>query len=299
MNVVSLLPSATEIVYALGVEPVAVSHECDFPPEAAEQPAVVRSRVDAGASSGEIDAQVLEAASDGGVYELDREALVAADPDVVVSQGVCDVCAVDSAVVTDAVRELGLDCEVVTTDPHSLGDIYDDIRAVARALDREERADQLITGLRERVERVQERAPIERPRVAVLDWTNPVMVAGHWVPELVAGAGGEYGLADPRDHSTPREWSEIREYDPEVLVVAPCGFGLDQTRENLGDLTELDGWNDLTAVKEGRVYAMDGHHYVNRPGPRVVDTMEYLAGLVHPDVYDAAPRDVARPLAEL
>lgn len=299
MNVVSLLPSATEIVYALGVAPVAVSHECDFPPEAAEKPVVVRSRVDADASAAEIDAQVLDATGDGGVYELDRERLLASEPDVIVSQGVCDVCAVDTAVVTDAVRELGLDAEVVTTDPHSLSDIYDDIRAVARALDREERGEELVAALRERVERVRARAPAERPRVVVLDWTIPVMVAGHWVPELVAGAGGKYGLAAPREHSRPREWREIREYDPEVLIVAPCGFGLAQTKANLADLTALEGWEELTAVRNGRVYAMDGHHYVNRPGPRVVDTMEYIAGLVHPEMYGTPPNSVARPLSEL
>jgi iron complex transport system substrate-binding protein len=301
VRTVTLLPSATEIVYALGLEPVATSHECDWPPEAAGKPAVNRSRVDADASAGEIDAQVLDAEASGGVYDIDLDALERADPDLVVSQGVCDVCAVDSVLVREAVAELGLDCEVLTTDPHSLGDVLEDVRRIGAATGREDRAAEVVSGLRERVDRVRERtadlAPADRPRVAVLDWTDPVMTAGHWVPELVEWAGGAYGLAEPGAASRPREWAEIREYDPEALVVSPCGFDLEQTAANLGDLTDREGWDDLTAVRKGRAYAMDGHHYLNRPGPRLVDSLEHLAGLLHPDRFDAPPADVARPLA--
>ena len=301
MRIVTLLPSATETVYALGLEPVATSHECDWPPGAAEKPAVNRSRVDADASAGEIDAQVLEAEGSGGVYDIDLDALERADPDLVVSQGICDVCAVDSVLVREAVEELGLDCEVLTTDPHSLEDVFDDIRRIGRATGRESRAEEVVSGLHERVERVRERTadlPLEeRPRVAVLDWTDPVMTAGHWVPELVEWAGGEYGLAERGAASRPREWVEIREYDPGALVVAPCGFDLDRTFANLGDLTGREGWTDLSAVRDGRAYAMDGHHYLNRPGPRLVDSLEHLAGLLHPDRFEAPPADVARSLA--
>ena len=301
MRIVTLLPSATEIVYALGLEPVATSHECDWPPEAAEKPAVNRSRVDAGASAGEIDAQVLDAEASGGVYDIDLDALSRADPDLVVSQGICEVCAVDSVLVREAVDELGLDCEVLTTDPHSLEDVYDDTRRIGRATGREDRADAVVAGLRERVERVRERTTDlpdgERPRTAVFDWTDPIMTAGHWVPELVEWAGGEYGLGDRGTASRPREWAEIREYDPEILVVAPCGFDLDQTFENLSDLTDREGWDDLTAVREGRAYGMDGHHYLNRPGPRLVDSLEHLAGLIQPERFEAPPADVAHPLA--
>jgi iron complex transport system substrate-binding protein len=301
VRIVTLLPSATEIVYALGREPVATSHECDWPPEAAALPAANRSRVDADASAGEIDAQVLEAEGSGGVYDIHLAALERADPDLVVSQGICDVCAVDTVLVREAVEELGLDCEVLTTDPHSLEDVLDDVRRIGRAIDREDRAEEVNAGLRERTARVRDRtadlAPEDRPRVAVLDWTDPVMTAGHWVPELVEWAGGEYGLAERGAASRPREWAEIREYDPEVLVVAPCGFDLDQTAENIADLTGRAGWNELTAVREDRAYAVDGHHYFNRPGPRLVDSLEHLAGLVHPERFDAPPADVARSLA--
>jgi len=304
MRIVSLLPSATEIVYALGLEPVGTSHECDYPPEAREVPAVNRSHVDPEASSADINEQVARAERHGGVYEIRLDVLADLDPDLVISQGVCDVCAVDTVLVEEAVAELGLDCEILTTDPHSLGDVLDDIRRVGRATDREERAREVVAGLQERIDRVREqceaRGPDDgdaRPRVAVLDWMAPVMVAGHWVPEMVEWAGGEYGLENPGARSEPREWDQIREYDPEVLVAGPCGFGLAQTFENLTDLTDRDGWADLTAVREGRAYAMDGHHYLNRPGPRLVDTLEYLAGLLHPERFDDPPEEAVRPLA--
>jgi len=299
MRVVSLLPSATEIVYALGIEPVGVSHECDYPPEAADKPAVNRSRIDAEATSAEIDNQVLDAEeNEDGVYEIDRETLARLDPDLVVSQGICDVCAVDSVLVREAVDELGLDCDVLTTDPHSMADVFSDIRRIGTATGTEERADELVAGLQTRVRAVESRAADadDRPRVAVLDWMNPVMTAGHWVPEMVGMAGGIENLTEPGGTSRPREWGEIREYDPEVLVVAPCGFALDQTRENLTDLTERDGWDELTAVQENRAYALDGHQFMNRPGPRLVDSLEHLAGLIHPDLFDAPPSDVFRPL---
>jgi iron complex transport system substrate-binding protein len=300
MRVVSLLPSATETVYALGVEPVATSHECDYPPEAAELPSVVDSRIDADAASGDIDQQVQQAETEGGVYEIDREALAEADPDLVISQGICEVCAVDTVVVESAIEELGLDCELLTTDPHSLDDIFDDIRRIGAALDREERASELLADLQTRVDRVAERAegmPFS-PEVAVLDWLDPVMVAGHWVPELVELAGGSYGLADSGDASTPREWAEIREYDPDILVAAPCGFELDQTFENLADLTDRDGWQQLRAVRMNRAYAMDGHHLMNRPGPRVVDTLEALAALIQPEGFDVPEAWMATSLAK-
>jgi iron complex transport system substrate-binding protein len=301
MRVVSLLPSATEIVYALGVEPVGVSHECDHPPEASDLPSVVETRVDPEASAAEINEQVARAERAGGVYELDLEALERLDPDVVISQGICDVCAVDRVLVREAVADLGLDCEVVTTDPHSLDDVLDDIERIGAVLGREPQAADLVVDLRERVERVRARTDdlteAERPRTAVLDWLDPVMVAGHWIPELVEWAGGRYGLADPGAESRPREWEEVVRYDPEVLVAAPCGFELDQTFANLDDLTDREGYGAIAAVRADRAFAMDGHHYVNRPGPRLVDTLEYLAWICHPDRFDEPPEGAVRPLA--
>jgi len=309
MRVVSLLPSATEVCYALGIEPVGTSHECDYPPAAEDLPAMNRSRVDPDASSAEINEQVTAAESEGGVYAVDREALAAADPDLVVSQGVCDVCAVDSVLVRDAVEELGLDCEVLTLDTHTLEDVFGDIETIGAATGREERAAEVVANLRKRVAAVErrvaeaeagsggERALDERPRVAVLDWLDPVMVAGHWMPELVELAGGRYGMAETGERSRPREWTDVREYDPEILVAAPCGFDLDQTLDNRAELTDRPGWTDVTAVADGRAVAMDGHHFVNRPGPRLVETLEHLASVLHPGAFGEPPDDVVQPLA--
>ena len=297
MRVVTTLPSATEVVYALGVEPVAVSHACDHPPAAADLPAVERSRVDPDAESAAIHEQVVAAERGDGVYAVDLDALAAADPDLVVAQGVCDVCAVDEVLVREAVERLGLDCEVLTVDPHRLEDVFAIVERIGTALGRSERAADLIGDLRDRVERV-EAAVADRPtpRVAVLDWLDPVMVAGHWVPDLVDLAGGEYGLAAPGDRSSPREWTEIRAYDPEVLVAAPCGFDLDRTLGEAGALTDRTGYADLAAVPD-RAFAVDGSGLVNRPGPRLVDTLEALAGLLHPDLgLDDSDPEVVRRL---
>ena len=301
MRVVSLLPSATEIVAALGIEPVGVSHECDYPSWVADKPAVNRSRVDPTASSGEIDEQVLDAEDSGGVYAIELDTLARLDPDLVVSQGICEVCAVDAVAVRKAVDELGLDCEVLTTDPHSIEDVFEDIHRIGAATGTEERAAALVADLEARVRAVERTAKTadERPRVAVLDWSSPVMVAGHWIPEMVEMAGGSYGIADHGAASRPVEWEAIREYDPEILVVAPCGFDLDQTTENLADLTARPGWDELTAVQEGRAYAIDGHQYVNRPGTRLVDSLEHLAGVIHPDAFERPPTDAARSLSAL
>ncbi|WIV68054.1 ABC transporter substrate-binding protein [Natrialbaceae archaeon AArc-T1-2] len=300
MRIVTTLPSATEIVAELGFEPVGVSHECDYPPWVGEIPSVTTSRIDADASSTEIDRQVRET-GDEGVYEVDVGLLDDLEPDVIVTQGMCDVCAVDEAVIERAVEAITADPEIVTTDPHTVADVLGDIERIGRVTNRERRATEIVRRRRERIDDVRETASdaLERPRVAVLDWTDPVMVAGHWTPELVTAAGGEYGMADPADRSTPREWDDVLAYDPEVLVVAPCGFDLEQITENIGDLTEREGWSDLTAVREDRVWAMDGHHYVNRPGPRLVDTLEYLAAIVQPDHFVGPPTDVAVSVADL
>ncbi|AXR76733.1 cobalamin-binding protein [Natrarchaeobaculum sulfurireducens] len=289
MRIVTTLPSATETVAALGLEPVGVSHECDYPPTVSSLPSVTRSRIDASASSAEIDSQVLETADDG-VYDVDVETLEALEPELIVTQGMCDVCAVDEAVIADAVEQLSTEPEVLTTDPHSVADVLDDLERIGRAVGREQRAREVRTRLEARIDRVRKRtadiAFEERPRVAIFDWTEPAMIAGHWTAELVEWAGGEYDLATVGERSRPREWTEILEYDPELVIVAPCGFGLDQTAANRTDLTDRAGWDDLTAVREGRVWAMDGHHYLNRPGPRLVETLEALAPIVQPALFD-------------
>ncbi|ADJ16389.1 cobalamin-binding protein [Halalkalicoccus jeotgali] len=298
MNVLTLLPSATEIVCALGVTPVGVSHSCDHPPAVGELPTITRSRVDAGADSATIDEQVLAAERAGGVYEIRMDELERAEPDLIVTQGVCEVCAVDTVLVREAVEELDLDCEVLTTDPHSLEDVLVDIERIGRALGREQRAGELLADLRARVEAVRKRSPddAERPRVLDIDWMDPVMIGGHWVPELFEIAGAEYGLVEAGEASTPVEWDSVVEYDPEALAVAPCGFDLKQTLANLGDLRNREGWSELTAVREGRVVLVDGSAYLNRPSHRLVDSLEALASTLHPDRFDDPPAGAVRRL---
>lgn len=302
MDVVTLLPSATEIVYALGIEPVGVSHECDYPPAAREKPSVNYSHVDPDATSAEINEQVAAAERDhGGVYGIHTDLLADLDPDVIVTQGMCDVCAIDTVVVEAAVDNCGLDAEIVTTDPHSLADVFEDVRGIGAVLGREERAIELVADMRTRVAAVETTASRadDRPATLVLDWLDPAMVAGHWMPEIVERAGGKPLCSEPGERSRPRSWERLHDAAPEVLIAAPCGFDIEQTAANLDDLTGRPGWENIPAVRSGRAYAMDGHGYANRPGPRLVDTLEAVAGLLHPDLFDAPAPDVAVPIADL
>jgi iron complex transport system substrate-binding protein len=294
MRVVSLLPSATEILYALGVDPVAVSHECDYPPAARGKPAANRSRVDPDAASEDINQQVANAEAEGGVYELREGVLGEADPDLIVTQGVCDVCAVDDRLVRATVDDLGLDAEILTTHPHSLADVLADVRRIGERTGTEERAAELVADLEARIREVRERATTTGRRVVVADWMDPVMVAGHWIPDMIETAGGAYGMADPGERSRPREFETLLSYDPEVLIAAPCGFPLDRTLEHVDELTDREEFGELAAAREGEVYAMDGHHHVNRPGPRLVDTLEQFAAVLDPDTFDPPETDVVR-----
>lgn len=298
MRVVTTLPAATEIVYALGVEPAAVSHECDHPAAARARPTVVDTRIDPDASTSELSSQVATARAGSGLYQVDRDRLAGIEPDLIVAQGTCEVCAVAGTEIESLVTELGLETRVLTTHAHTLGEVFTEIRQIGRALDRRARAAALVDDLRARVDRIERTTrdidPETRPRVAIFDWLDPVMVAGHWVPELVQAAGGTYGLGEPGVPAKPRDWAAIRRADPEVLVAAPCGFELDRAAAEATTLTGRPGWADIAAVRDCRIYAMDGHHYLNRPGPRLVDTLEFLAGLLHPDRFEAPPREAVR-----
>lgn len=294
MRVATALPSATEIVYALGEEPVAVSHACTYPPEAAERPRLNSCVVDPTGSSEDITEQ-LEATD--GLYEVDRDALRAVDPDVVVTQAVCEVCAVDELLVRDAIEALDLDCEILTTDAHTLDEMLADVERIGETIGRGEAALELVDECRTRIEAVQHRAAEavavhDRPRCLVMDWMAPPMVAGHWTPEMVELAGGEYGLTDPGAFSAPEDWQAIVDFDPETLIVAPCGFDVEHTLRDVDDLRQRPGWADLNAVRESRVYAMDGD-VLNCGSPRLVDALEHLAGLLHPESFDAPPDDAS------
>jgi iron complex transport system substrate-binding protein len=292
INAVSLLPSATEMLYAVGVEPVGVSHECDYPPEAREKPSVTKTRVSGEGTSAEINEKVAEAAEEGGVYDVDTAKLEELEPDVILTQAVCDVCAVGDDVVREAIESIDSSPRVVSLHSHSLEDVLDDMLTVGEAVGREKKAREAVENLRGRIDALRERtADLRDERTVVLDWLNPPMVAGHWVPELVDVAGGTYPLAETGDASTPREWDEIVAAEPETLVAAPCGFELEQTVRNFDEIADREGWRELPAVERGRAYAADGHNYFNRPGPRLVDTAEILACALHPDEFGVPPSD--------
>lgn len=294
MNVVSTSPSGTEILCALGVDPVAVSHACDYPPRVAELPSIDFSRV-RGESSAERHDRVRTVSAEGTVYRLDVETLRDAEPDLILSQEVCGVCAVDTTLVDEVLEDLDSDPDVVGLHANQLEDLFSCIERVGEAVGREKQAGELNDELRERLAGIEARTEgLDRPRVAILEWLDPPIAAGNWVPELVGIAGGEYGLAAPGDRTVEVEWDELREYDPEVLVAAPCGFDVEATLARSGELTEREGWAELSAVRNGRAYAMDGASYLNRWSPRLVEAAERLAACTHPEEFGEPPADVER-----
>lgn len=292
MNVVSTSPSGTEICCALGVDPVAVSHACDYPPRVAELPSIDFSRV-RGESSAERHDRVGTVSAEGTVYRLDVETLRDAEPDLILSQEVCGVCAVDTTLVDEVLEDLDTDPDVVGLHASQLEDLFSCIERVGEAVGREQRAGELNDELRERLAGIEARTEgLDRPRVAILEWLDPPIAAGNWVPELAGIAGGEYGLAASGDRTVEVEWSSVIEYDPEVLVAAPCGFDVEATLARSGELTEREGWEKLSAVRNGRAYAMDGASYLNRWSPRLVDAAERLAACCHPEEFGEPPADV-------
>ncbi|WP_434523001.1 ABC transporter substrate-binding protein [Halorubrum sp. AS12] len=292
MRVASLLPSATETLFALGVEPVGVSHSCDHPPAARERPTLTSTVVDhADRSAADIDEQMREV--DGAVYELDEERLAALEPDLLVTQATCDVCAVDASEVRAAAARLDPEPDVLACDPHSFADALDDVVRIGEAVGEAAAASALRADLRERVDAVRERAEAAvaaegRPRTAVLDWTDPPIRAGHWVRDMVDIAGGDPAF-QPDGPSEPVAWDDVRAADPEALVVAPCGFDRERARDAVDDLAARPGFGDLRAVRRDRAYAVDGNGLFNRPSHRLVDSLEALFGCLHPDHAETPP----------
>jgi iron complex transport system substrate-binding protein len=298
MRIVSLLSSATEILFALGLgdRVLAVSHECDYPPAAARLPRATRSLIDSSLPSGQIDAAVMARASSGNaLYEIDVALIHQLRPDLIVTQAQCDVCAIRYADVIDLIQsDRALSAtQVLALNPCSLAEILGDIERVGEATGASAAAHAYISSLRARIERITGATAAlsasERPRVVCLEWLDPLMAAGNWTPELIALAGGDSGLAMPGIHSTYTEPRAVLEYDPHVLVAAPCGFDLPRTIQESQTLLGQCFWGRIAACRSERVFALDGNAYLNRSGPRVVDSMEILAHLFH-------PRLVAAPL---
>jgi iron complex transport system substrate-binding protein len=310
MRIVSLLPSATEIVYALGLGDalVGVTHECDYPDAARAKPIVTRSLLDhSGATSEEIDDAVRSQLRDGlSLYALDRDLLAELRPDVILTQALCDVCAVSLESVERAVCDVtehfaGVAPLVLSLEPHGLDDILETIATVGQAAGASMQAGALLETLRLRIGRVRDRARgvQVRPRVACLEWIDPPFGPGHWLPEMIALAGGTPGLGTAHADSQRIGWGDIIAFAPEVIVVTPCGFDLERaTAEALRILPRHTGWEALPAVRNGRVYVVDGNAYYSRPGPRIVDSLELLAMLIHPDHFAGwGTAGVWRPLA--
>ena len=296
MRIVSLLPSATEIVCQLGLRDqlVGVSHECDWPELVRGLPRVTRSLIPAAATSREIDSLVRERLRTArALYTLDLPTLIALRPDLIVTQALCDVCAVAEDEVRSAARSLPSRPQVVKLEPASLDGVFDCLRQVGAADGCVERAEQEIAELKSRVAAVAERSagvpPNERPRVVVLEWIDPPFSSGHWTPELVELAGGREVVGVAGQRSRMLDWQQIVAARPDVMLIACCGFDVERTLADLPILRGYPGWNDLPCVRSGRVYVVDGNAYFSRPGPRLVDALEILAHTLHMAVHPLPP----------
>jgi len=289
-RIVSLLPSATEIICALGLRErlVGVTHECDWPESVRGLPGVTRSLIPAEADSAAIDAQVREQlAARKALYTLDRTELGRLAPDLIVTQALCDVCAVAEAEVREAACTLPGAPPVVNLEPQSLEGVFAAIRQVATAAGSAERGVDLVAALRRRVDAVAGRANrlTQRPRVLLLEWLDPPFSSGHWTPELVRLAGGDEVLGREGERSRTLDWQEVIAGEPEVVLIACCGFDVARTRRDLPLLDRVSGWSALPAVRAGRVFVVDGGQYFSRPGPRLVDSLEILAHALDPRVH--------------
>jgi iron complex transport system substrate-binding protein len=288
LRIVSLLPAATEIAAALGLmdQVVGVSHECDFPEVANARPRVTHCPVhNAGLTSGEVDQWVRQALGDNGtIYTIDELLLRELRPDVILTQKLCDVCAVGYGTVARLAETLPGPPKVVNLEPTSLSDIFDDIRRVAEACGVPERAPGIIAKLSERVEAVQLRANriSHRPRCFLMEWVNPPFCSGHWGPELVEIAGGCDSLGRRHQPSAQVDWREVVDIRPEIMVLALCGYHINRARRDYELLRSFPIFDSLPATHDGEIYLVDASAYFARPGPRIVDSLEILAGILHP-----------------
>ena len=291
-QIVSFLPSATEIACALGLtdQLVGITHECDYPVEIEGKPVVVRSALPIETMSQvEIDQAVAQRMREGrSLYEVDEKLLQALAPDLILTQDLCQVCAPSGNEVSQALSLLPKKPRILWLTPNSLEQIFANVRELGEATGRAKEADELIANGRARLEKI---AVVtsklsRRPRVFCMEWLDPVYCSGHWVPEMVTLAGGEDALSREGADSVRIPWDEVREWAPEVLIITPCGFNLEKATEQARQLVRYPGWSDLPAVSEGRAYAVDANSFFARPGPRVVDGTELLAHLIHPDLFD-------------
>jgi iron complex transport system substrate-binding protein len=300
MRICSFLPSATEIVYTLGLgdQLHGVTRSCDYPAEALTKPIVVRSILDEeGLTSTDIDRIVKEHARNGqSVYHIDMEALRAADPDLILTQELCDVCAVGYQDVLTQVKDLPKTPRVVSLNPTSLEDVLHDVLTVGEVTGTSERARAAVALMRQRIDSVRQLAAqaSTRPRVFCLEWMDPLFISGHWIPEMVEIAGGTDGIGNHGTPSSRITWDRVRAYEPEVVILMPCGADVPKTLSELNYVRALPGWNALPAVCHSRVYAVNASAYFSRSGPRLVDGLELLAQIIQPELF---PWTVSRDIA--
>lgn len=286
IRIASLISAGTEMLFSLGLgdQIVGVSHDCDWPEACRHLPRVTRTAIDDKADSRRIDEQVRDHLAQGRpIYEVDAEKLAQLQPDLIVTQAQCEVCAIgydDVLATVEAMPELR-NAEVFSLNPRTLGDVLDDLRRLGSATGIAQRSDAKVAELERRIDVCRGKSLRSvRPRVAMIEWIEPIMLAGNWVPELLELAGGRCDLTSPGKPSRYHTWDEIRQFDPQLVVICPCGFDAERAEREGKRLTELPGWNDLAAVRAGQVHYLDGNAHFNRPGPRLVDSLEWLGSTI-------------------
>lgn len=294
MRIVSLLPSSTELVAALGQagQLVGRSHECDFPAEVKTLPILTEPKFSTGGTSQEIDQSVRKLVEQGlSVYAINADLLNELAPDVIITQSQCEVCAVNFEEVEAAVKSVvNSEPTVVDLKPVGYSDIFEDITRVGVALHCTNQAEELIKQMQNRIAAVRDKVAPEtaRPTVACIEWLDPLMNAANWMPDLVEQVGGVSLFGQSGEHSHELKWEEITEADPDLILIMPCGYGIAQSRNEMKHLTQQPGWKDLKAVKNNKVFLVDGNQYFNRPGPRIADSVEILAEIFHPMLFAAS-----------
>lgn len=287
-KIISLLPAATEIICALGLEHLLIgrSHECDHPESVKDLPVCSSAKFLPGSDSAEIDRQVKEILSDSlSIYSIDKELIKSLAPDIIITQAQCEVCAVSLKDVEFAMNDLlEKGCRVISLEPHGLSDIYRDIQNLANQLDAGAAGADLLDLSEERINLIRHKLKFitEKPKVACIEWLSPLMIAGNWTPEIIEIAGGFPVLAEKGKHSGYVNFEDVQKEDPDIIVLIPCGFSVERTLKEINLMLELPGWKELKAVQENRLYIADGNQYFNRSGPRITDSIEIMAEIINP-----------------
>ena len=303
MKIASLLPSSTEIAFALGLgkDIVGVSHECDFPEEAKTKPILTKSKINPNKRSDEIDKDVINLVKNGlSVYDIDEKKLKELQPDIILTQDQCEVCAVSLKDVQEATNKFICKAKIISLKPETLSDILDDIITIGIATNKVTESKKLVNSLKERIEKIKLKLIEEKmraisehfflPRVCCIEWIEPLICVGNWVPELVEIAGGINLIGENGKHSNKIDIREILKLQPDKIIISPCGFKIRQTQKDMHLLTSKPEWKQLKAVQNNEVYLVDGNSYFNRPSQRIVDTLEILAGIIYPEIFGKEER---------